>query len=254
MSGLSATSSGLPPGYVNLLETTLHGALARGQSVTTTVTNGSSKVAVTGSGAYLFNTASVRVGAGADATTFSTSNHEVKDTIALSAAARQSLSSSQIALALMEAAAHPATTADEHTTPEKTSEMNAGQAEAMQVAAQEAVTQAASRSGDNADAAQAALIAQEAAYQGSPAAVAAFQSLLVQGERASPAERFYSTYSDSDNFWTITNDMSNAQKASFKTAFNNQDGVQQSNADHQRFGRFRPDGLRYGVRNRYSSG
>jgi hypothetical protein len=186
------------------------------------VSNGSSKVAVTGSGAYLFNTANVRVGAGVDATTFSTSKSEVKDTIALSAAARQSLSSNQIALASMDAAAHPATTAQGQVTPKKTSEKNTGQADAIQETAQQAVTQAPSRPGDNADAPQAALIAQEAAYQGSPAAVAAFQSLLVQGQQASPADRFYSTYSDPNNLWTLTNDMSDAQKASFTTAFNNQ--------------------------------
>jgi hypothetical protein len=219
MSGVGAAASALPAGYEQLLDTALHAALGRGQSVSITATVGSATLAVNGTGAFLFDTSGV--GSGPNAATFTPSPDGLKDTVTLSAAAQQSISNGQIALALMSAvrpaAAHGATAIAAPTTAAST-----GQVAAIQATAQRAVTQAAAQTGDNSDAAETALLAQVAAYQASPAAVANFRSLLAQGEQASAADRFYATYSDPDNFQVLTTYMSDAQKASFTTAFNNQ--------------------------------
>jgi hypothetical protein len=221
MSGVGATNSGLPVGYDQLLNSALHDALGRGQSVSVTATAGSSTLAIKGSGAYLFNTRNVA--SRPNAATFSTSPNpnRVKDTITLSAAAQRSLSKDQIALDLMNAAARPTVSNGKTAGPDKPPAASTGQAAAIQATAQQAVMQAATQTGDNSDAAETALMAQAAAYQASPAAVANFQSLLAQGQQASPADRFYATYSDPDMFQMLTTYMSDSQKASFTTAFNN---------------------------------
>jgi len=219
MSGVGATASALPQGYENLLDNALHAALGRGQSVSVTATVGSATLAVNGTGAFLFDTSSI--GSGPNAATFSASPDGIKDTITLSAAAQQSISNGQIALDLMSAVR----TGGTHGTtaiPARTAASGTAQVAVIQATARQAVTQAAAQTGDNSDAVETALLAQVAAYQASPAAIANFKSLLAQGEQASAADRFYATYADPDNFQTLTTYMSDAQKASFTTAFNNQ--------------------------------
>jgi hypothetical protein len=219
MSGVGAANSGLPSGYENLLDSALHDALGRGQSVSITATAGSSTLAVNGTGAYLFDTS--RVGSGPNAATFIAGPGGVTDTITLSAAAQRSLSNDQIGLDVMNAA-RPAAANRGTPAPDKTTAASTAQVAAIQTTAQKAVTQAATPTGNNSDAVETAQLAQVAAYQASPAAVANFQSLRAQGEQASPADRFYATYADPQNFQTLTTFMSDTQKASFTTAFNNQ--------------------------------
>jgi hypothetical protein len=219
MSGVGAPDSGLPVGYDQLLDMALHDALGRGQSVSVTATAGSSTLAVNGTGAYLFDTSGL--GSRPKAARFSASPDGLTDTVTLSAAAQQSLSSGQIALDVMNAGT-PAASKGGTSALDKTTSASTAQAAAIQATAQKAVAPAATPTGDNSDAAETALLAQVAAYQSSPAAVANFQSLLAQGEQASPADRFYATYADPQSFQTLTTYMSDTQKASFTTAFNNQ--------------------------------